>query len=76
MGATNDMDRRFAEHNSGQTTSTRSRCPWLLVHKEEFAQKATGYGKRKVDQILEIAPIYSRIDQFFGKAPWLAGIAV
>jgi putative endonuclease len=34
---TNDLGRRIAEHNSGQTKSTRNGRPWLLVYSKEYS---------------------------------------
>jgi putative endonuclease len=31
VGSTEDIDRRFREHNAGQTKSTRHLIPWKLV---------------------------------------------
>jgi putative endonuclease len=36
IGQTNDVERRLAEHNSGQTKSTRAKGPYQIVHVEEF----------------------------------------
>jgi len=36
IGSTTDLDRRLAEHNSGQTTSMRNRGPWKVVYREQF----------------------------------------
>ncbi|MEG8948039.1 GIY-YIG nuclease family protein [Rosettibacter firmus] len=40
VGSTNDLSRRLAEHNSGQTKSTKSGIPWDLVFFKEFSSKA------------------------------------
>ena len=34
VGATEDLDRRLAEHDRGQNTSTRGRGHWILVYTE------------------------------------------
>jgi putative endonuclease len=36
VGHTNNLTRRLSEHNSGQTKSTRSGKPWILVYTDEF----------------------------------------
>jgi len=36
VGSTDDLERRFSEHNRGQTKSTASGRPWKLVFKQEF----------------------------------------
>lgn len=33
-GSTKDLRKRFLEHNNGQSTSTRSRGPFILVYYE------------------------------------------
>lgn len=35
IGKTNDIARRLTEHNSGQTQSTKSRRPFVLIKKIE-----------------------------------------
>jgi predicted GIY-YIG superfamily endonuclease len=37
VGSTDNLDRRFAEHERGNTPFTRGRGPWSSVHREEFA---------------------------------------
>jgi len=36
IGYTNDLRRRFAEHNKGESKSTRNRRPFRLVYYEAF----------------------------------------
>jgi putative endonuclease len=36
IGCAADVSVRLAEHQRGQTVSTRGRGPWTLVHREEF----------------------------------------
>ncbi|GEM_PF-1195610 len=38
-GCTENLERRFAEHNSGQTISTKHRGPWKLIYTEEFENR-------------------------------------
>ncbi len=33
-GFTNDLRKRFNEHNSGEASSTESRCPFVLIYYE------------------------------------------
>ena len=35
-GFTNDLRKRFAEHNSGMSKSTRHRSPFLLIYYEAY----------------------------------------
>jgi putative endonuclease len=37
IGSTTDFDRRFSEHNRGQTKSTRGFGPWDCTFKQEIA---------------------------------------
>jgi len=60
IGYTNDFERRFQEHNSGQSKSTKYRAPFKLLFKEEFgtsfeAKKRemwwkSGAGRRKLKE--------------------------
>jgi putative endonuclease len=36
IGSTDNLERRFAEHNNGKTPSTKNRRPLKLIYKEEF----------------------------------------
>jgi len=36
VGYTNDFERRFKEHNSGKSKSTKYRAPFKLLFKEKF----------------------------------------
>jgi len=36
VGCTTQVTNRVAEHQRGQTLSTRGRGPWKLVHQEDF----------------------------------------
>jgi len=37
VGITNDLERRFFEHNNGKEKTTKPYYPFLLIHKEEFS---------------------------------------
>ncbi len=37
IGSTNNLERRVKEHNSGQSTYTRSTRPFRLIYQEEFS---------------------------------------
>ncbi|MFQ3588472.1 MAG: GIY-YIG nuclease family protein [Fimbriimonadaceae bacterium] len=39
VGCTDRIDRRLAEHNAGQTPSTRGRGPWELAYAETFGTR-------------------------------------
>jgi putative endonuclease len=49
IGSTNDLNRRLAEHNRGQTKSTRQKGRWELKYKEEFSSPLEA--KRREKQI-------------------------
>ncbi|MBU2542282.1 GIY-YIG nuclease family protein [Patescibacteria group bacterium] len=36
IGSTNDLRRRFVEHNSGKSFSTKHKMPWKLIYYEAF----------------------------------------
>lgn len=40
VGITLDLDRRLAEHNAGNTASTRPWRPWKIIHTETFATRS------------------------------------
>lgn len=40
MGKTNDIKRRFYEHNSGKVQSTKSRVPLILLGYESYETEA------------------------------------
>jgi putative endonuclease len=40
VGSTDEIPRRFAEHQRGKDKATRNRGPWILVYSEQFATLA------------------------------------
>ncbi len=56
IGSTNDLRRRFAEHERGESKSTKNRGPWRLVYYEASTSRTdaiirerylkTAWGKR------------------------------
>ena len=46
-GSTIDLENRLQEHNSGETTSTRSGIPWKVVYVEEFLTRSDADRKEK-----------------------------
>ena len=59
IGHTNNLVRRFSEHNSGQTKSTKPFVPWNIVFTKDFfskreAQKAELFLKKKKSKIFII----------------------
>jgi len=51
LGSTNDLKRRFKEHNSGLVTSTKSRIPFDLVYYEAYKSENDA---RKREQNLKL----------------------
>lgn len=51
LGSTNDLKRRFKEHNSGLVTSTKSRIPFELVYYEAYKSEEDA---RKREQSLKL----------------------
>ena len=39
IGYTNDLKRRFLEHNNGLSSSTKSRVPFVLIYYESYLSK-------------------------------------
>ena len=39
IGSTNDLKRRFKEHNDGLNESTKHRCPFALIYYESYLSK-------------------------------------
>lgn len=62
VGSTEDLRRRFKEHNNGKTISTKAFVPWRLIYYEAhltktLARKAeifykTGQGRRQLKKKL------------------------
>ncbi|MCX6784949.1 MAG: GIY-YIG nuclease family protein [Candidatus Komeilibacteria bacterium] len=43
IGVTSDINRRFTEHNSGLSKSTKSRIPFIIVRVEKYLDIKTAY---------------------------------
>jgi len=48
IGSTNDIDRRFTEHNNGQTKSTKHQRPWKIVYLEGYCDNKTAKKRERV----------------------------
>ena len=47
IGYTNDLKRRFAEHNSGLSKATKPRAPFQLVYYEAYKSRADALFREK-----------------------------
>lgn len=64
VGSTNNFERRFKQHNTGKSKSTKYRAPFALLFKEEFetsveAKKReiwwkSGAGRRKLKEYFQM----------------------
>jgi putative endonuclease len=62
-GATSDLERRFLQHNTDQSTSTKNRGPWKLIYSAEFSTLGealqrerflkTGKGREELQRLLQ-----------------------
>jgi putative endonuclease len=46
-GSTEFVDKRFKEHNKGNSKFTKGGIPWILIHSEEFATKTEALKREK-----------------------------
>lgn len=44
-GSTDNLERRLTEHNSGASKATRTRRPFVLIHKEQYDSRAEAYSR-------------------------------
>ncbi len=47
VGFTDNLDRRFSEHNSGRTKSTKAYIPWELVYFESIENRIDARNREK-----------------------------
>jgi len=47
VGLTNNLERRFAEHNSGKNKTTRPYRPFVLIHSESFETREEARQREK-----------------------------
>jgi putative endonuclease len=47
VGCTNDLHRRFVEHNSGKSRFTRKYKPWEIIYSEEVSSQLEALQKEK-----------------------------
>lgn len=59
FGYTDDLRRRFAEHNRGLNQSTKAKRPWILVYYEAYRSRADA--KYREGQIKRFAQATSQL---------------
>jgi len=47
VGSTDNIERRFAEHNNGKVTSTKNRRPLELIYQEKFSTLTEARAREK-----------------------------
>lgn len=47
IGCTNDLERRFVEHNSNKTFSTKNHS-WKLIYYESYISKDDAFNRKKM----------------------------
>lgn len=47
VGMTSNIERRLHQHNKGYVRSTKSRKPFVVVHKEEFERRSVAREREK-----------------------------
>lgn len=45
IGSTNDLKRRFAQHNKGEVFATKSRIPFALIYYEAYKNEIDARGR-------------------------------
>jgi len=61
IGSTNDLKRRFKEHNEGLNTSTRYRRPFILIYYEAFRSEMDARAREK--NLKQFKNSYTRLKQ-------------
>lgn len=59
IGYTNDLKRRFKEHNAGNSKYTKNKCPYELVYYEAY--KNISDAKFREDNLKRFAQAYSQL---------------
>jgi putative endonuclease len=61
IGHTNDLDKRFKEHNAGRVKSTKAGLPWRMIAYKEYFSRSEA---RWVERSLKHSKIF--LDKFLG----------
>ena len=59
IGYTNDLKRRFKEHNSGKSVYTKNKFPYELIYYESYKNIADA--KYREDNLKKFAQAYSQL---------------
>ena len=59
IGYTNDLKRRFEEHNQGNNLSTRNRIPFELIYYEAYTHKSLAI--RRENKLKEFKNSYTQL---------------
>jgi putative endonuclease len=62
-GSTQDLTNRFDEHNRGESRSTRSGIPWVVVQVEHFETRAEAMAQEKRIKSRGIARYLAGVDK-------------
>jgi putative endonuclease len=59
IGYSDDLARRFDEHNKGKVFSTKNKIPWQLIYYESYKAKADA--KYREDNLKRFAKAYGQL---------------
>jgi putative endonuclease len=71
FGSTDNVPKRFKEHNHGYSKFTKGGFPWNLIHEEEFSSK---YEALKREKFLKTGQGRSWLDKIFPQFRKGAGV--
>lgn len=66
IGCTNDLKRRFAEHNNGMNKSTAPRTPFQLVYYEAY--KSRDDARNREDNLKRYSRAYQQLKRRIAKS--------
>jgi putative endonuclease len=61
VGYTNDLRRRFKQHNDGFVTYTRKYVPWTLIHYEAYYNKDDAMRREKYLKTSQGSRLFKRM---------------
>ena len=68
VGYTSDLKKRFQEHNRGKNFSTKSFCPWELIHYEAYLDRNDAMRREKYLKTSQGARLLKRmLKEYFYK---------